>query len=94
MAVEDDAVLAEPAQERDGRAQLVDDDDVERLELASGRPVERRGEGGFEWEDEEREEREGREVVEEAGEEERRDEVQLAKHGAHDGEPAEERPRE
>lgn len=94
VAVEDDAVLAEPAQERDGEAQLVDDDDVEGLGLATRGPVEGRGKGVVERDDEEGQEREGREVEEEAREEERRDEVQLSEHDAHDGEAAKDGPRE
>lgn len=39
MTVEDDSVLAEPAEERDRGGELVDDENVERDELAPRRPV-------------------------------------------------------
>lgn len=92
MAVEDDAVLAEPPQDGDRRRELVDHDDVKGLELAPRGPVGRRGEGRIEREEYEGQKGQGREVVEGRGEEERPREVKLAEHGADDGEPAEDRP--
>lgn len=82
MAVEDDAVPTEPAEEGDAGRELVDDDYVERRELAEWGPRGTAGEGcvngGVEEGEEGTEDGEGREGVEVGGEEEGDGEVELA----------------
>jgi hypothetical protein len=94
VAIENDAVSSKPAEEGDGGAQLVDDEDIERFKLAEGGPVGGGGKGGFEGNKKGGKERKVAEVVEERGEEEGEGEVELAEHSADDGEAAEERTRE
>lgn len=90
MTVEHDAVLTYPAEERDCSGQLVDDDDVEWLELATRGPgcagFERGGARDEKEGEEGTEEGEVGEVEESRGEEEGDGEVQLAQDGADYGE--------
>ena len=98
MTVEDDAVPAEPPQEGNAGRELIDDDYVERRELAERGPRGAAGEGlvdgGVEEGEEGAEDRDRSEDVEVGGEQKRDGEVELAENGADDGEAAEDGGRE